>query len=715
MKVIPATGQIRYGVAHIKPASLLACVLVLVVLTAALALVVRGAPAFAASGPPQFEPTLYEEFEGSSGGKLAPTVFATRAHIAVEIETGSLEVKWHGEYATSEALLNEHKGTPAGGGTTEPNGPNGEDVFAYDEVIALGTNEHADTYYDNSQQILRHLAPSTTYYARFHAENSNHESAEKTFKFVTPGIAKPELIFPSAIRPKSEDGVIEEGSGLTGGAASPTTAGFETKVEANGAQTEYHFEYALPEAGHAPVASSSSWAPFSAGEVSGTVAATPFATAEGFAIPKAEVSGLAPETTYYARVRAGNAYGSAEEVVPFMTFPARPNVSKVTVSGVTGASAHLSGEVEPRGLETDWHFEYAPSVIGPWSPVSGAAGVISQAEAEALEKAKASSEPYWRTVEGDLAGLSPGKTYYVRLFAESKAGEGEHCYDQGHQLFCEPNPVTSFQTVGGAPLVSTFAVHGLHGEALRLIGSVNPEGSDTHYRFEYASQKQFEAPGGEGGFAKAASTAEVDAGSGIGVVFVGADLPVLMPGETYRFRLVASSAAAEPSLVVDGGEQSLTVPVPPAPSGAGGSGSCPNEALRTGASALLPDCRAFEQLTPVDKEGTQEVFAYGAEVSKEGAVVGEDGDHLEYGAPAVKWGAGPTAGQSPYFFSRSETGWQRVAATTQPEGGVALYHPQVFGPDLEEFGFESESATSPTGIGVCRWSSSGSVLPVARM
>ena len=216
------------------------------------------------------------------------------------------------------------------------------------------------------------------------------------------------------------------------------------------------------------------------------------------------------------------------------------------------------------------------------------------------------------------------------------------------------------------------------------------EAYDTHYHFEYVSQGQFEEAGGAGGFAKAVSTPEVDLGSGDSAEVVGRDLPVLQAGEMYRYRLVATNTSpGDP--VVRGEEQTLTVPVAAEP---GVEGACPNQALRAGPSANLPDCRAYEQVTPVDKEGAQEIFDYrsGIKLAAD-AVVGEDGDHLMVDAP-VSWGSGPDAGQSPYFFSRDPgKGWVLAAGAAQPEAGLDEYAPEVLDPDLTGFGFKASSGT----------------------
>ena len=165
--------------------------------------------------------------------------------------------------------------------------------------------------------------------------------------------------------------------------------------------------------------------------------------------------------------------------------------------------------------------------------------------------------------------------------------------------------------------------------------------------------------------------------------FASVDVPGLMAGVTYRYRLVASNdSPGEP--VVDGVEHTLTVPVPPPPPSAARSEgvSCPNQAFRAGPSANLPDCRSYEQVTPHDKEGAHEAFSYGA-IYAAGAIPGEDGEHLVLIDPQVAWGAGPTAGQSPYFFTRKPGGgWSMTAAAVQPETSLDIFGTQLLSPDL---------------------------------
>lgn len=123
------------------------------------------------------------------------------------------------------------------------------------------------------------------------------------------------------------------------------------------------------------------------------------------------------------------------------------------------------------------------------------------------------------------------------------------------------------------------------------------------------------------------STPEVtDAGSPI-----GEDLPTLPPGEAYDFRVVATNNTNwDP--VVDGAAQTLRVPVPAVVEP---QAPCPNEAARTGLSAGLPDCRAYEQVTPTDKGGTFEPFILGAGATAMNAV-GADGERFLLESPYTK-------------------------------------------------------------------------------
>jgi hypothetical protein len=213
------------------------------------------------------------------------------------------------------------------------------------------------------------------------------------------------------------------------------------------------------------------------------------------------------------------------------------------------------------------------------------------------------------------------------------------------------------------------------------------EGSaEGEYYFEYVTQAQYE----QSGFSQAARTPEEPVVAGDLQQFVGQDVPGLQAGGAYRYRLAVAGAPGTP--VVQGAVQQLTAP---APAAVQAPAACPNAQLRTGASAGLPDCRAFEQVTPVDKEGAQEPFNYGPTATS-GAVVGEDGGHVVLEDPLVNYGSGPDAGQSPYFFSREAApgGWKMTSGSPQPQTGVQRIVPELYSSDATQIAFEADVHTS---------------------
>jgi hypothetical protein len=576
-----------------------------------------------------FEPEL------KPGGSGAPAVYATRAYLlgVIGFKTDGVpgskeEASYRIDYSTSAS----GPWTLASSGTVYPKNAGRSDTFP--------------------SATIQHLKPETTYHARLLVDNG-FENASATLEFTTTPVAAPEVLEPRF-------NLIEGGEGTAVGV---DYADFGAKIQTNGAATHYLFEIAT--------AASGPWAPASGTGVEGDVT-----VAADFAEAPTHITGLAPETTYYLRVVAENEKGKtieghrsvySEEPIKFTTNPRHPYAgvgSGRHAETVTETSAHLHGYVVPHGSETHYRFESATSESGPWAPVPGSAGTVAAVEADEKH----------HEVFADIAGLSPATTYYFRVSAENAFGPSTTGGDSS---------VASFETLG-PPTAATFAVHALTtGEGvLRALGQVDPRGRPTSYLVEYVTQKHFE----EAGFSEAAFTPAAEAGKGRGGVLVGQDLPALQPGVQYRYRLSAESESETgEKRSVHGAEQTLTDPalVEPEP-----EGPCPNEAFRSGLSASLPDCRAYEQVTPVDKGGALEPFHY-ATTFATGVNPGQDGEHLAVVATATYWGAGPHAGQSPYFFSRTLAGWQMTAAAPQPEAGFNRYVPELFSPDLTRFAFEA--------------------------
>jgi hypothetical protein len=129
---------------------------------------------------------------------------------------------------------------------------------------------------------------------------------------------------------------------------------------------------------------------------------------------------------------------------------------------------------------------------------------------------------------------------------------------------------------------------------------------------------------------------------------------------------------------------------------------CPNEASRQGPSVDLPECRVYEQVTPVDKGDAVDIFGKGIAgekgfVAAEGnqAYVAEDGDAILVKTDG-SFAADASASASAYVFSRGVGGWimnvlaQSVAASQE----VGEEPEFVFDPrDLSVVGFNDEVGT----------------------
>ncbi len=115
--------------------------------------------------------------------------------------------------------------------------------------------------------------------------------------------------------------------------------------------------------------------------------------------------------------------------------------------------------------------------------------------------------------------------------------------------------------------------------------------------------------------------------------------------------------------------------------------SCPNAQFRTGVSEELPDCRAYEQVSPVDKSGgavgspTDQIFSWQSS---------SDGTKMEY-ASSQAFGDAQAGASNGFFYlaARGASGWS-TQSLLPPQGvasfGVLLPSPRflAYSPDLSQ-------------------------------
>jgi DNA-binding beta-propeller fold protein YncE len=190
-----------------------------------------------------------------------------------------------------------------------------------------------------------------------------------------------------------------------------------------------------------------------------------------------------------------------------------------------------------------------------------------------------------------------------------------------------------------------------------VVAEINPHfWPDTTYYVEYGTGKC-----SEGGCDKALPLSPAALGGGITeeeIATAGVTLPELAAETTYHYRFVAQSSGGGPVYGIDPdaggpeeasfgegeeGEFTTFSAEPPPESG------CPNPDFHTGAGANLPDCRAYEQVSPRLKGGFD--IDYGPMLASPGAAVAYTSLGAFAGSPAG-------AMASTYASARSGGDWQ---------------------------------------------------------
>jgi hypothetical protein len=249
-------------------------------------------------------------------------------------------------------------------------------------------------------------------------------------------------------------------------------------------------------------------------------------------------------------------------------------------------------------------------------------------------------------VSAVVAGFSSGTPNHYRLVVSNTEGASGTSVDK------------IFMTAS-APSVEGLNAENLTATTADLVARVNPNGLATRYHFEYGTTPEY---------GLSAPVTPASLGSSSEVEHVEAHLTGLTPQVPYHYRLVAenfNSATGEGSTTAT--EDHVFNFYPP---------NCPNSNVRQQTHTnYLPDCRAYELVSPSDAGGT--LLYVGAPNSPYAS------SPSRFSFTGL-WGAIPNSGGKPmntagdlYVATRTPTGWvTRYVGLPSDQGAVIGGPPQ---------------------------------------
>jgi hypothetical protein len=301
---------------------------------------------------------------------------------------------------------------------------------------------------------------------------------------------------------------------------------------------------------------------------------------------------------------------------------------------VRSARVTMAGGASPYGEPTTYHFDYVNDAEFQVNGFSGA-GVKHSPDEPLGEDFSLHLARY------ETHDVVPSTLYHFRLVVSN--AHGAAISDAG-----------MFETLPPISIEATWATE-VDFETAILHTELNPLGSPATGYFEYVDDAAFQ----ENEFAQAAKVPAVDQGASP-LDFGSGENPVaraatgfgLEPGTKYHYRF----HAANPFVTVVSSVRTVTtLKRQQAPS----SDQCPNAELRFGNSAGLPNCRAYEMVTPVEKNNG-DVFAlaeFTTAAPSQLDLSAADGESFTYSANRAFGDAVSAPYSSQYIARRGPNGW----------------------------------------------------------
>ncbi|MCP5048005.1 MAG: hypothetical protein GY940_12585, partial [bacterium] len=352
----------------------------------------------------------YRVVASSSAGTTygADMTFTTTAPIPTAVTGAATSV------GTTTATLN---------GTVNANGVNTAVTFEYGTTTSYGSTITADQSpltgsSDTAVTVnLIGLTPNTTYHYRVVAQNEHGTAEGSDMTFTT------DPVLPTA--------VTQPASGV--GAASATLNG---TVNASNDSTTVTFQYGTTTSYGSTV----------------TAIQSPVTGSSDTAV-SANISGLAPNTTYHFRVVAQNSGGTVDGAdLTFTTSAVAATVTTTAATGISDTGATLNGLVNANNDSTTVTFEYGTDtsygnvVTAVQSPVTGSSDTA---------------------VSAVISGLTPDTEYHFRVVGVNSSGTAN-----GADLTFTTDPPPT-------PTVTTKPVTNIGTTSAQSGGDVTDEGSSV--------------------------------------------------------------------------------------------------------------------------------------------------------------------------------------------------------------------------------------------